>query len=236
LRLYLGRNRPRRLHERREIHTSIDVVHGFGTVSKLVTRIDIGNTFNVPGEDAAAREKSKIGLAAEEETDYDTETWNVLDVSVDGIGGTIPKDAGAWVVIGDLCGVKAGNTPLWWVGMIRRLHTDPGGAVHFGIEILAKKPLSVWLRTLGRGTEKVSNWESSSGSFAYDYVPVILLPDSNNSYANATLLMETGRYAPDIIYQMMMGEKSRDIKLAGLLAEGEDYEQVKFQWLTPAHG
>jgi hypothetical protein len=34
---------------------------------------------------------------------------------------------------------------------------------------------------------------------------------------------------------MMMGEKSRDIKLTSLLAEGEDYEQVSFQWLNPAH-
>jgi len=112
------------------------------------------------------------------------------------------------------------------------LHTDHNGTVHVGIEILAKKPLSVWLRTLGKGAEKVSNWESSSGSFAYDYLPVILLPDASNSYANATLLMETGSYVPGNIYQMMMGEKSRDIKLTGLLSEGEDYEQVSFQWLV----
>jgi len=32
----------------------------------------------------------------------------------------------------------------------------------------------------------------------------------------------------------MLGEKSRDIKLADLLAEGEDYEQISFQWLKAA--
>ncbi|OGT00036.1 MAG: hypothetical protein A2Y51_00615 [Gallionellales bacterium RIFCSPLOWO2_02_60_31] len=119
--------------------------------------------------------------------------------------------------------------------MIRRLQTDSKGAVHVGIEILAKKPLSVWLRALGRGAEKISNWETSSGSFEYDYLPVILLPDAYNSYVHATMLMESGSYVPDNIFEMMMGEKSRDIKLTNLLAEGEDYEQVSFQWLNPVH-
>lgn len=232
LQLYWGSNRPHRLHERRGINTVIEVVHGFGIISKLVTHIDIGDMVNISEKDAAVlKGKSKIGLAAEEEIDYSTEKWNVLDLSLGGIGGTIPKNAGAWAVIGDLCGIKAANSPLWWVGLIRRLHTDQDGTVHVGIEILARKPISVWLRTLGKGAEKASNWESSSGSFAYDYLPVILLPDASNSYANATLLMETGSFIHDNIYQMMMGEKSRDIKLTGLLAEGEDYEQVKFQWL-----
>lgn len=232
LQLYWGKNHLPPHHERRGINSAISVVHGFGTISKLVTHIDIGDAVNISEKDAAVmKEKSKIDLAAEDEVDYTTETWTVLDLSVDGIGGTIPKNAGAWVVIGDLCGIKAGNSPLWWVGLIRRLHTDHNGTVHVGIEILAKKPLSVWLRSLGKGVERVSNWESSSGSFEYDYLSVILLPDASNSYANATLLMETGSYEPGNIYQMMMGEKSRDIKLTGLFAEGKDYEQVSIKWL-----
>jgi len=120
--------------------------------------------------------------------------------------------------------------------MVRRLKTDPNGIVHAGVEILAKKPLSVWLRTLGKGAEKASNWESSSGSFEYDYLPTILLPDAHNSYVNATMLMESGSFVLGSIYQMMMGEKSREIKLTSLLAEGEDYEQVSFEWLKPENG
>jgi hypothetical protein len=84
---------------------------------------------------------------------------------------------------------------------------------------------------LGKGIERTSNWESSSGSFSYDYLPVILLPDEHNAYLHATLLIESGCFVKDAIYQMMMGEKSRDIKLTKLLAEGEDFEQVEFEWL-----
>jgi hypothetical protein len=235
--LYWGKEQPRRHQERRGIHTAIDVVHSFITVSKLVTRMDIENAENISDKDAVMlKERSNINLlATEENIDYTTEKWTVSDVSLTGIGGVIPKNAGIWVKIGDLCGLKAENSPVWWVGVIRRLHTGHNGAVHVGIEMLAKKPLSVWLRTLGKGAEKVSAWETSSGSFAYDYLSVILLPDVNNSYANATMLMEPGGYVPDTVYEVMLGEKSREIKLTGLLAEGEDYEQVSFQWLSSAH-
>lgn len=235
LQTYWKKDHPHRHQERKGISAVISVVHDFKTVSQLVTRIDIDRMASLSEKDAAElKERSNIGLAEVEDIQYSAEPWTVSDISVDGIGGILPKNAGAWVKIGALCGLKSQNGPLWWVGMIRRFHTDPKGAVHVGIEVLAKKPLAVWLRALGKGVERVSNWESSSGSFEYDYLPVILLPDANNSYAHATMLMASGSYAPDNIFEMMMGEKSRDIKLTGLLAEGEDYEQVSFEWLNPA--
>jgi hypothetical protein len=237
LRLYWGKDQQHRHQERRSINSAIDVVHSFRTISKLVERMDIDNAQNISEKDAVAlKERSAINLAADnDEVDYSTENWIVTDLSIDGIGGMIPNNGGDWVKIGDLCGLKAGNSKIWWIGMIRRLHTDTKGAVHVGIAMLAKKPLSVWLRTLGKGTEKVSNWETSSSSFEYDYLPAILLPDASNSYANATMLMESGSYVPETLYEVMLGEKSRDIKLTDLLAEGEDYEQIGFQWLNAAH-
>lgn len=232
LHAYWGREPPHRHHERRNIHTAIEVVHTFKIISDLVTRIELNRLANLSEEDSAMlKERSKIDIL-DEEVVYARETWEILDVSVGGVGGVVPKATGAWVKIGALCGIKAQNSDVWWVGMIRRLHTDLQNKVHVGIEILAKKPLSVWLRSLGKGTERVSNWESSSGSFAYDYQPVILLPDAHNSYVNATMLMESKSYVAGCIHEVMMGEKSRNIELTGLLAEGEDYEQVSFRWLT----
>jgi len=234
--LYWGKDHPHRQQERKGISAVIGVVHDFKAISQLVTRIDIDRMDSLSEKDAATlKERTSIGLADVEDIQYSAESWAVSDISVDGIGGILPKNAGAWVKIGALCGLKSQYGPLWWVGMVRRFHTDPKGAVHVGIEILAKKPLAVWLRALGKGVERISNWESSSGSFEYDYLPVILLPDANNSYAHATMLMESGSYALDSVFEMMMREKSRDIKLTGLLAEGEDYEQVSFQWLNPKH-
>ncbi len=232
LRTYWAQQPPHRHLERRGISVAIDVVHGFRVVSQLVTRIDLDTRTSLDNdEEAAARERAKIRLAATEEVKYTTETWAVSDASADGIGATLTRNVGAWVKIGDLCGLKPQNGPLWWVAAIRRVHTDDKGMVHVGLDVLAKKPLSVWLRALGKGAEKASNWETSSGSFEYTYLPAILLPDAQNTYQHATMLMESGSYVNGNIYQAMMGDKSRDIKLTSLIAEGEDYEQVGFEWL-----
>ena len=48
-------------------------------------------------------------------------------------------------------------------------------------------------------------------------------------------LAEAGRRISELPqdghYAALMGEKSHDIRLTQLLAEGEDYEQIRFEWL-----
>jgi hypothetical protein len=218
-----------RLQERRGIHADIEVVHGFKAISNLVVRIELDQVVNLSERTPPNSEahRPRAGRCSGQPPP----AWEVQDVSIAGMGGIVPRSADSWVKIGALCGLKGKGATLWWVGMVRRLKTDPQNKVHFGIEILTKKPLSVWLRTLGKGKERISNWATSSGSFAYDYQPVILLPDEHNAYSNATMLMESGRYVLDAIYEVMMGENSRNIKLTELLAEGGDYEHVRFEWL-----
>jgi len=231
---YWASKQPHRHGERSQINAAIEVIHGYKTIGNLVAHIEPGELQNFSGKDAAMlKEHSSIDLA-DEKIDYTTETWTLLDASGSGLGGIMPMTAGPWGKIGTLCGLKTKQSNPWWVGAIRRIHTDSQDKVHVGFEILAKKPLAVWLRILGKGAEKVSNWETSSGSFEYDYLHVILLPDSQNSYLHATMLMESGSYVAGQVYEMMMGEKSRTIKFTGLLAEGNDYEQVSFQWGDPA--
>lgn len=231
LRLYWGETQLHRLQERRGISTGIEVVHGFDTVGKLVARIELDQVVGF-SEDEVSMLKKRAGVGlADVEQSYTSESWQAQDMSTAGLGALMPQSAGGWVRIGMVCGLKARNAGLWWVGMIRRLKTDKQNKVHVGIEILTKKPLAVWLRVLGRGAEKVSNWETSSGSFAYDYLQAILLPDARNSYINATMLIPAGTFAADAIFEAMMGEKSRNIKLTELLDEGDDYERVGFEWL-----
>ena len=231
LQLFWSKEHLHRLQERRGIHVDIEVVHGFKTISNLVDHLKLDQIDNLSGEDAARlKERTDIGLAGVE-VGHVSESWAVLDVSTTGIGGIVPRTADCWAKVGALCGLKGKGASLWWVGMIRRLKTDNQNKVHVGIEILTKKPMSVWLRTLGKGKERVSHWATSSGSFAYDYQPVILLPDEHDTYANPTMLMESDRYVLDTIYEVMLGEKSRNLKLTGLLTEGDDYEHVSFQWL-----
>jgi hypothetical protein len=225
---YWAAEPPHRQMERRDISATVEVTHGFRVVSQLVAHLDAGN---VAEQDArASAERSKVDLAAAE-IEYSREVWSVSEMSIGGIAATLAWSLGTWIKIGDLCAIKPEKGKLWWVGAIRRLHTDHDKKVHVGIEVLARRPASVWLRVLGKGAERVSDWASSSGSFQYDYLPVILLPDAHNAYLNATMLLESGNFVSDGVYEAMMGEKSRNIKLTKLIAEGEDYEHVEFEWL-----
>lgn len=217
---------PLRHQDHRGIDTTVDVIHGFRLISQMVTRAE-----QISPDEAG----QNMGLTAADEVDYSAEVWTVSDISPDEIGIRLAKNtSNTWVKIGDLCGIKAKNNPLWWVGMIRRIHTDTENTVRLVIALLARKPLSIWLRALGQGAEKASNWETSSGSFQYTYLPAILLPDAQNSYHRATMLLEPGAFVPDNEYQALMGEKSREVKLKSLLAEGEDYEQIAFEWVEEA--
>ncbi|MDO8413378.1 MAG: hypothetical protein Q7S51_06280, partial [Gallionellaceae bacterium] len=237
LQVYWSKDHPHRRQERRGIHTSIEVIHGFKIISKLVVNAELDQMTDLSEEEAQLlKEQSKLNLTdADDNVDYVTETWNVLDISVGGIGGRLPAAASDWVKIGVLCGLKATNSDLWWVGVGKRLEIDAEDKIRVGIQMLAKKPLSVWLRSLGKGVELVSNWESSSGSFKYTYLAAVLVPDAQNSYKQATLLMEPGGYQAEGIYEVMMGEKNNNIKLTSLLTEGADYEHIKFQWMNSAN-
>ena len=229
---YWAQEPPRRHQERSGISTHIEITHGFRVISQVVAHIEPGHLADTAQEALQQKECAKLTLVADQNIDYTAETWAVTDASLSGIGATLPKDMGAWIKIGNLCGIRTKNGQPWWIGMVRRLRTEAGGTINVGIEVLAKKPASVWLRALGKDTEKASNWETSSGSFKYSYLPAILLPDKHNSYLNATLLMESGSYVRGNIYHAMMEENSRDLKLTRLIAEGEDYEQIGFEWLA----
>ena len=227
---------PQRLLERRNITAEIEVAHGFRTLCKLIPRIEIEESQGMVRSAATSPgSRARLAVLAEGEFRFTSEQWSIVDVSLSGIGATIPKSAGAWVKIGDLCAVKVQNVPSWWICAIRRLHADHPDLMHVGLEIMGKKPLAVWLRVLGSGVERVSNWETSSGSFKYDYYPAILLPDEHNSFMKATMLLETGSYAPNKIYEIMLGEKSKELELINLRAEGEDYEWVEFRWMVASY-
>jgi hypothetical protein len=232
--VYWNKYHPRRAVERMGLRASIDVAHGFRAIIGLVPRVDIDQASGPSREDAAATSRGTLGIVKEEGPAYVPETWAIVDASTSGVGGLIPKGSGSWVKIGCLLGLRAHNASAWWVGVIRRLHAEDQQAVRVGIEILGKKSLAVWLRVLGKGAERIEDWQTSSGSFKYDYYPAILLPDAQNSYLHATILLETGTYGEGKLLEIMLGEKSRNIELTSLEAEGEDYELVRFNWLAPS--
>lgn len=227
LQLYWGKKQPGRNQDRQDTISTLEVIHGMQAISERVTRIDQGNLVNLPTDGKNTAKASPAIKLSSGEIVAAPEIWIVFNVSENGVGGIIPKAAGAWVKIGDLCAVKLEDSQLWWVGMVRRLKTSKDGDTQVGIEILAKKPLAVWLRIPNRNAGKGFEWEAGLETSVRKSKPAILLPDANNSYANATMLMESGSYAANQEYELEMGKKN-SVKLNSLLEEGSDYERVSF--------
>ncbi len=228
--LHWGSNPPHRSRTRVKISGELAVVHGYRAVCRHITNIESASMGEVTENlDVKARQKAGLDLA-EEEIEEPPELWMQQDASDLGVGALVPPNAGKWVAVGCLCAIKPAGDSRWWAGVVRRLRGDDKSRVGAGIEVLAKKPAAVWLRVLGRHEAKVSDWESASGSFAYDYLHAVMLTDHAKAHDRPVLLLEKNRFVPGQIYEMMVGDKSRHVILKEFVEQGEDYDLGSFEW------
>lgn len=228
LQLYLGAAPPRRRYARSKTTAELSVVHGLKPICQRGTKIELGSGVAL-GEDMSLKEKtSNIMKLVAEEVESTPEIWKQQDRSEWGVGADIPPDLGKWAEPGKLCGVQPQGEKGWWVGIVRRIDADTG--LHCGIRIFSKRPVSVWLRVLGAGEHQADNWASSTGSFSFDYMRAIMLPDALKSHDHPVMILENKAYVPGQMCEVMMGEHSRLIKLVEFLEEGEDYVRAAFEW------
>lgn len=231
LSLYLSVAPPHRRFVRTRAAAAVSVVHGLKPICQRVTKIELGSGMSL-GEDMDLKAKTaNIMKLVAEEIESTPEVWTQKDQSEWGLGADIPPDLGKWAEPGKLCGIQLRGAKEWWVGIIRRM--DAGDGLHCGIRIFSKKPVSVWLRVLGAGEHQAANWETSTGSFAYDYLRAIMLPDALKSHDHPVMILENKTYVPGQLCEVMMGEHSRHLKLVEFLEEGEDYVRAAFEWQHP---
>lgn len=228
--LHWGPNPPHRARTRVQISGELSVVHGYRAVCHHIVNIEASSMGELAENmEVRARQKAGLGLATEE-VQEPPELWMQQDASDLGVGALVPPGAGKWVAVGCLCAIKPAGDSRWWAGVVRRLGADAKSRLGAGIEVLAKKPAAVWLRVLGRHEAKVSDWESASGSFAYEYLHAVMLTDHAKAHDRPVLLLEKNRFVPGQIYEMMVGDKSRHVILKEFLEQGEDYDLGSFEW------
>ena len=234
LQAHLGLEPPQRRYARTETVAEVSVVHGLKPICQRVTKIELGSGVSLSENmDLKAKTANIMKLVAEE-IESTPETWVQKDRSDWGLGADIPPDLGKWAEPGRLCGIQLHGEKVWWVGIVRRMDVDTG--LHCGIRIFSKRPVSVWLRVLGAGEHQADNWASSSGSFSFDYMRAIMLPDALKSHEHPVMILENKSYVPGQLCEVMMGAHSRHIKLVEFLEEGEDYVRAAFEWQQPGKG
>ena len=232
--VYLSVAPPHRRYARTKAAAEVSVVHGLKPICQRVTKIELGSGMSLSEDlDIKAKTANIMKLVAEE-IESTPETWAQEDRSEWGLGAHIPPDLGKWAEPGKLCAIQPHGEKAWWVGIVRRM--DAGHRLHCGIRIFSKRPVSVWLRVLGAGEHQAANWESSTGSFTYDYLRAIMLPDALKSHDHPVMILENKTYVPGQLCEVMMGEHSRHIQLVEFLEEGEDYVRAAFEWQQPGKG
>ena len=230
LQLHWGEAPPRRRTQRVKISAPMKVVHGFDASSHLVKRVEFSGMAEVT-TNLSLKMKRQTGLGLEEQAATLTfSEWVERDASTWGLGVDIPRQDESWAKIATLCTFQPAGLKFWWVGVIRRFYRDAQGHAHAGIEVLAKKPLSVYLRGIGEGSQRADNWASSSGSFEFTYVSALLLGETTTD-TRKEMLITRDTFAPGVLYEAMIGEATPHVRIEELLERGEDFERVRVTWL-----
>lgn len=222
-----GEQRPMRRDERVAAEGELAVLNGFNAIRVVVPQTDTAQM-----EAIAETMKEKRSLAIAGETlDRAPESWALRDLSPSGIAADAPPRPDLWIKVGKMCAVKPPSAKIWWVGVVRRLDATSRSALRVGIELLTRRPHAVWLKFVGEGQTAAANWETSSGSYAYDYVHAVLLfPEGARSLNDANLLMAPEHFIGGVVCEALMGEKSRMLKLGQPIATGDDFVIASCEW------
>ena len=226
-----GANPPQRKASRIGIGESVRIASGFAMSLELCGALDQGgfaaqdDGLRIQFEDKEAAEK----LAAER---IGRERLATLkDASTSGLGLSLPRARTGWARIGALVSVFVQPGPDWAVCAARRVAvTDE--TLSLGLEVLARRPRSAWLRVLARENESV--WDESmrfERNFDAHFVRALLLTDPPQKEAVfGEMLLPAGRAGPGVSFDLPLPGMVLRLSVAEVRESGEDYIRVRVRW------
>jgi hypothetical protein len=223
---YWGPNPPHAERNLIRLEGGLVVVHGFHAVCHYVPHVA---TLAAQQRSAAKR----LDVLEEEELEA-PESWPERDAGLHVVHAQAEPGAGAWAEVGSLAAIRIHDRKDWWLAAIRRLELAPGGALQAEFEVLSRKPLSAWLRVLGRRDRMAANWQSASGSFSFEYLQCVVVTDRTSPGGAPLLVLPKGRYVPEQILELLHGERSRLVKLTEFVEQGKDFDCCAMEWRASA--
>lgn len=202
------------------------IVHSYAQICQHLSNVE-----------SATKGSAGLGIAAPEDAKAQTpEVWAIRDAGGSELGAEIPQLSGSGAKCGELVGLSVRGSNEWWLGVIRRMHAELGRNMHVDIAVFSQEPLVVSLRVLRKAIADEADWATSSGGFATNYVSAILLPDVSQVVGKLNLLLPPEGWKEGEVYEAMVGEPSRYLRILQLLKRGEDYTRAAFEWMSiPNH-
>lgn len=123
---------PQRRHMRHVARARLTVAHGFEGVLRAL-----------------------LGRGAADSAGRDMESWVVEDVSVGGIGASVPRIDGDWLRVGALLALQPEGAGNWVIGVVRRLGRASAQQARVGIQTLSRTPIVAEFSREGPGERGV---------------------------------------------------------------------------------
>ena len=187
--------RPERSEARRRSLTQIAIVSGFSEIVKQIESNDMN------GRDG----------------DEEFELWGVENESESGYGAVLPAEHGETLRVGELIAVRPRGSPVWAVGVIRRLAAQDVARRYVGIELLARGIQAVPLKNAKTGKRTQTG---------------LLLPSSvggSVGQGEINLLLPTDGFSPDVNLEMEVYEIDYILEPRMVLETGDDFEVARFR-------
>jgi hypothetical protein len=196
----------------------VRVLHGHGEVWSDLSRTRNG------GELSLAATSPNVPRPAE--------TWNLRGASASELLAEVPHESRARVKVGGLVGILS-DASEHWVGMIRRLHAQPDGALHAHIEVLSRAPEARTLRQVFGKDEDRPYTEAASKQFGMSTARALIL--ASEATKPVSIVLPPERWAPGRVFEFERDSELHYLRGMQLGRRGDDYVLATFEWV-PAPG
>jgi hypothetical protein len=195
----------------------LQVVHGFASVWRQVS--------------SAAAGASELSLVEDEGgVPQAPEIWQLRDSGGNELGADVPKGAGEWARCGDVVGIRAPGEQVWWPGVIRSLHAEPGQALHVTLYVLSRAPKAVQFQArIEPGEEAVYTGEAAR-QFDFNSVRAIIVSEGGAGAQAANMLLAPDGWKAGRVYELASEGATRNLRGLKLLRRRDDYVRATFEW------
>jgi hypothetical protein len=246
--VYWSKEPPKRQHPRERAEATINVLHGFGQIRRMIAGINylksgknVGyvsyqdlfdmhrygfvNEKRPPPKPEAAQDPKellkKVELAGDKEL---MQKWQVTDESDGGVGATAIQHSD-WLRIGALVGYRYEDKMDWSVGVVRRISRNPQNQAVVGMQLFKGDPDCARAGSLDKREQ--SAWDVIPEAGIYGWQDAMVLQGTS------TMLLGPGSYFDGRRFKITIGTAKIFVKLTELIESGPDFELVRYSEYNP---
>lgn len=244
-----GIKRVQRVFERKDAMKSIEVVRGLNDICVNVYADNVSaRAAQTEASDGLSyeemvdvhlygfvtqRTQTKVAQGKDEKVDHVIvhERWVMENESEAGYGAHFEEQLDDWIRLGKLVGLKPEKKGHWNLGVIRRLRRTQGNQQYVGIEVIAERPLALFLRA-----EKAENRPLTIDGIdpvgTVFPISALFLKGGGQPAQSDVLLLQSAEFASGRELWFTVKKMVYHIRLKHALERGDDWLRASFDVLA----